>query len=384
LLYGTNWKHRGEEGDKLRKYYRRKISLFSWLIAVALILLFFLAGIWIGVNKPYTTLDNYTNSSSSLLLLLVGILTDSHKAILNMTIPVLGLNMDSHLSDFKINNSNDIVSKVFAGITNLGFNNSKKLLGSEIAFINNVELETDDEIISESSELTEEERAYFEELERKSAASEKSSDNDKPLVLIYNTHNSETYAPTDGVEKVEGKNGGIEKVAAYLEKVLLEKYGVKSVRSTTIHDYPDWERSYINSAETVKKLLKENPSVQIVLDIHRDAGLPEKGVITTATGANMAKVLIVVGSDNRLDHPNWQQNWQFAKMMGYKMDKLYPGLLKAVRVQTGRYNQHLHHRSLILEMGCSQNTLEEALLSAEAMADVINEVLLDLRQENTF
>jgi len=306
-----------------------------------------------------------------------------------MALPLIGMDIATTGENYA--SGDKLAQKVFASIASLDIKNPKSLLGSEITFIKTVEMEGKDEIISESPGLTEEERRFFEELERRSKEAQLINPqrdildlSSNPLVLIYNTHNSETYEPTDGTEKVEGKNGGVEKVAAHLEQVLLKTYGIQSIRSTTIHDYPNWEKSYINSAETVKKILKENPSIQVVLDIHRDAGLPEKGVVTTSTGVNMAKILLIVGSDNRLEHPKWQQNWQFAKMIGYKMDKLYPGLLKAVRVQTGRYNQHLHERSLLVEVGCTQNSLEEAKRSAEALAHVLYEVLLDLRQENTF
>ncbi len=373
-----------EWGEIMRKF-RRKNSVFSWLIAIILVTMFFIIGLWIGVNNPAPMASNIIGTNSSISLL--GFFIDSHQGILNMAIPVLGLYADGYHASSSINTEDSIVEKLINGIIKIDVNNPKALLDSEIKFISSADLEGKDEIISESPALTEEEIRYFEELERKSKEAQQehlSEFGDKPLVLIYNTHNSETYKPTDGAENLPGQNAGVEKVAAHLEKKLLEKYGIKSVRSTTVHDYPNWERSYINSEQTVKKLLQENPSIQIVVDIHRDAGLPSKGVITASTGEKMANILIVVGSDRRLSHPHWKQNEQFAKMVGYKMDKLYPGLLKSVRVQSGRYNQHLHQRAILLEMGCTKNSLEEALNSAEAMAHVIYEVLIDLRQENTF
>ncbi|KUO51416.1 MAG: hypothetical protein APF76_13680 [Desulfitibacter sp. BRH_c19] len=370
----------------MRNYNRRKTHYLSWIIATFLVIGFFVLGVVIGLGNGSTKQSEdvaYFSNSINIM----GVFTDSHRGILNLAIPLLGL--QTGYSQNIYGSGDKLVQKVVSSITSI--TNPKSFLGSEIAFMKTSEMEDEDAIISESPVITEEEKQFFEELERRSREAylsnpgeESLASGDKPLVLIYNTHNSETYKPTDGVDKIEGKNAGIEKVAAHLEKILLEKHGINSVRSTNIHDYPNWESSYVNSEKTVKALLRENPSVQIVLDIHRDAGLPEKGVIATTTGQNMAKLLLVVGSDNRLSHPNWQQNWQFSKMIGYKMDKLYPGLLKSVRVQSGRYNQHLHERSILVEVGCTQNTLKEALMSAEALADVIKDVLIDLRQENTF
>lgn len=372
----------------MRRYYRKKTHYLSWLIAAFLILGFFLLGVVIGVDNNRIE----QNESISFLLSsrsMVGLFTDSHRSILNLAIPILGLQNDYLQNNY--GSEDKLVQKMVSSLASIDITNPKSLLGLEIAFMKTPEMEGKDTIISESPSITEEEKKFFEELEKRSREAYLSNpsdeglvNGDKPLVLIYNTHNSETYKPTDGVDKIQGLNAGVEKVAAHLEKVLLEKHGIKSVRSTKIHDYPNWESSYANSEKTVKSLLRENPSVQIVLDIHRDAGLPQKGVVATTTGQNMAKILLVVGSNNRLSHPNWQQNWQFSKMVGYKMDKLYPGLLKSVRVQSGRYNQNLHEKAILVEVGCTQNTLDEALMSAEAFADVLKEVLIDLRQENTF
>ena len=320
---------------------------------------------------------------------LLGFFTDTHKSILNMAIPILGLTPENSQASYS--SGDKLFQRIISNVASIDLANPKTFLESEMVFMQTFEMEGRDVILSESPGITEYERNFFEELERRNreAISNNSQTGelafgDKPLVLIYNTHNSETYLPTDGVKRIEGANAGVETVAAHLEKILLERHGIKSVRSTEIHDYPSWARAYINSERTAKDLLRENPSVQIVLDIHRDAGLPHKGVITTSTGYNMAKILLIVGSDTRLPHPTWRRNLEFAQMIGRKMDEIYPGLLKAVRVQSGRYNQHLHERSILVEVGCYQNTLEEALLSAEALADVIKEVLIALRQENTF
>ncbi|MGB9661544.1 MAG: stage II sporulation protein P [Moorellaceae bacterium] len=202
-----------------------------------------------------------------------------------------------------------------------------------------------------------------------------------PLVAIYNTHNAEAYAPSDGVEKVPGKNGSIVTVAATLAQSLIQEYGIPVVRSDTIHDYPDFTLAYANSEKTVRHLLAEYPSIQVVLDIHRDAGLQEPP-IAYIDHQEVAQILIIVGSDARLEHPHWRQNEAFARRLAAKMDELYPGLCRGVRVQQGRYNQHLHPRALLLEIGSSNNTLDQAERAAGLLARVIAEVLRDLRQEN--
>jgi len=194
-----------------------------------------------------------------------------------------------------------------------------------------------------------------------------------PLVLIYNTHNAETYQPTDGKSKLEGKNAGVAKVAKVMEESLQGRYGLKTVRSEVIHDYPDWARSYINSMQTAQALLKANKSIRAVFDIHRDAGYKEKSTTTvTINGKKAASIMIVLGTE----HEKWRQNLAFAQKLEARANQLFPGLLRDLRIlDNRRYNQNLHPGSLILEFGSDLNTLEEAQYSAALFAQVIAEVI---------
>jgi len=194
-----------------------------------------------------------------------------------------------------------------------------------------------------------------------------------PVVLLYNTHNAETYQPTDGNSKLEGRNAGVAKVAKVLEETLQEKYGLKTIRSETIHDYPDWARSYINSMQTAQALLKANKTIRAVFDVHRDAGFKDKSTTTvTIDGKKAVSIIIVVGTE----HQRWRENLAFAKKLEEKANQLYPGLLRDIRIADNRrYNQHLHPGSVILEFGSDLNTLEEAQYSAVLFARVVAEVI---------
>ncbi len=197
--------------------------------------------------------------------------------------------------------------------------------------------------------------------------------NGEPMVLVYNTHNAETYKPTDGVSKMEGKNGGIVKASNVFKQALESRHALKTIHSEAIHDYPDYTKSYINSLRTVQQILKKYPNIQVVLDIHRDAGLKKReDTLVKIGGKSCAKVLIVVGTEN----PNYKQNLAFAEKVAAKADEMYPGLIKSIRLaHERRYNQHLHPRALLLELGSDLNTQEDANNSAALMADVIAAVL---------
>lgn len=199
---------------------------------------------------------------------------------------------------------------------------------------------------------------------------------DKALVGLYTTHNGERYV-NEKKSKGQGEEAGVVRVVQVMETTLRDQYQVPAVKSTQVHDYPNWNQSYTKSKETAKSLLSKNPSIQILVDVHRDAGLKKKQTVTI-NGKSAAKVLLIVGSDQRMKNPDWKKNKEFADLVDAKMDELYPGLSRGVRVQTGRYNQHLHPRAILLEMGNEKNPLTEAEVSAELMAHVFSEVLNDL------
>lgn len=197
--------------------------------------------------------------------------------------------------------------------------------------------------------------------------------NGEPMILIYTTHNAESYKPSDGVSRLEGKNGGVALVSKQLTQTMESKHSIKTIYSDVIHDFPDFTKSYINSMRTVQQLLKVNPRLQVLLDIHRDAGQKNRSdTLVKIGGKDCAKIMIVVGTE----HPNWKQNLAFAEKIAAKADQMHPGLLKNVLVRKDRrYNQHLHPRALLLEFGSELNTREDVKNSAVLFADVLAAVL---------
>lgn len=200
----------------------------------------------------------------------------------------------------------------------------------------------------------------------------------EPVVLIYNTHNAEAYKPTDGVSRLEGKNAGVADVAKGLARNLESQYSIKTFYCDVIHDYPDFTKAYINSMSTVQQLLKKYQKAQLVLDIHRDAGLSSRSDTLVKIGDKYyAKVMIVVGTE----HERWQENLTFAEKLEASANKVYPGLIKSIRIRKDRrYNQHLHPRALLLEFGSDLNTEEDALNSTVLLAEIIQGLLKDGKQ----
>lgn len=199
----------------------------------------------------------------------------------------------------------------------------------------------------------------------------------KPLVGIYHTHTAESFVPSSGVtHRPGGQRGEIVEVGEALAK-RLDMRGIKAVQSKTIHDYPSFMKAYGPSESTAKAILTDNPSIQMIFDIHRDADKRENSVMTIA-GVAVARITIVVAKGQQdLIQPYWQQNHAFAKLIDARINQHFPGLSRGIQLVEWRYNQHLHPRALLLEVGCQENSKEEAMYSIELLGDVISEIITE-------
>jgi len=199
----------------------------------------------------------------------------------------------------------------------------------------------------------------------------------KPLVGIYHTHTAESFIPSSGAaHKPGGQQGDIVDVGGALAK-RLATYGIATVHSTTVHDYPSFMKAYGASEITVTNMLAENPSLEMIFDIHRDAEKREN-YTTIVNGIEVARMMIIVTTGQPgLIQPHWQQNYAFAKLIDAKMNQRYPGVSHGIRMDDWRYNQHLHPRALLIEVGCQENSKEEAERGIELLGDVIAEIITE-------
>ncbi len=200
-----------------------------------------------------------------------------------------------------------------------------------------------------------------------------------PKVAVIHTHSSEAYRPTSGADYCWGKPDGVIKVGATLAEELSGKLGVSTVHSSAIHDYPNWTRSYSAAYDTMKSLIKSYPTVDVVLDIHRDSLPASKSNLKAATcdGEKVARVLFVVTDDTSgLAHPNWRRNYEFALKLSAQLETMYPGVTRGVAIHKhARFNQHLHDRAIIVEIGGTSNTIEEANRAARLVARALARVI---------
>ncbi len=202
----------------------------------------------------------------------------------------------------------------------------------------------------------------------------------KPLVGLYYTHTAESFVPSAGVtHRPGGQRGDIVSVGEALVK-RLNTYDIAALQDNTIHDYPSFMKAYGASEVTVTKMLTENPSLQMIFDIHRDAEKREN-YIATVDGMQVARIMIIVTTGQQgLAQPHWQNNHAFAKLIDAKMNQRYPGVSRGIRMDDWRYNQHLHPRALLIEVGCQDNTKEEAQRGIELFGDIVAEIIAENKQ----
>ena len=176
--------------------------------------------------------------------------------------------------------------------------------------------------------------------------------------------------PTD-TERTDDKNYNVVRVGDELAGLIEERgYGVVHIRD--IFDYPSYSGSYTRTLKAIEAVLEENPSIQIVIDIHRDAMVSASGAtyrtIAEIDGRKAAQILIVVGTDEGgLKHPNWRENLTFAIHLQKRICKDHPLLARPINLRPERFNQHATGGSIILEFGTSSN-IQEALYSAQLFA----------------
>lgn len=206
-----------------------------------------------------------------------------------------------------------------------------------------------------------------------------------PKVLIYHTHTTESFVIKSsdlGKKNIPTRSRNPEetvvRVGEELADILRKKYDIEVIHNGTVHDYPDYNGSYGRSLDTAEKILKSYPSINVVLDVHRDALGSQKKmrVVKKINGKNAAQVMFVIGSNKSgLYHPNWKENLSFAVKLQARLNQISPGLARPIDLSQNRYNQHLTNGTIIIEVGGDGNVISECLESTKYLAQAINDVI---------
>ena len=203
---------------------------------------------------------------------------------------------------------------------------------------------------------------------------------DQPQILIYHTHSQESFA-----DYPSNQDATIVGVGTYLAELLKEK-GYRVIHDTTVYDVKDGKldrsQAYTYALDGIHGILQEYPSIDVVLDLHREGVEEDVHLLTEVNGKPTARIMFFNGTSQTPDgpiaylpNPNREANMAFSFQMQLKAAEQYPGFTRKIYLKGLRYNQHVRARTALIEVGAQTNTYAEALNAMEPLADILDQVL---------
>jgi stage II sporulation protein P len=302
-------------------------------------------------------------------------------------------------------NEDDMAENAFSinqaamGIIGLNLNDPMSILGKELPFTglssskqnndNNIQFnhfKLDDKQVSKNANIQKPSSDENLNLENKVVTVydpklKKTLNTNKPEVLIYHTHTSESYKPGDAISSDNTQN--VVAVGDALVKELQSNYGISAINDKTVHDREAYTQSYARSVVKLDKYLAKYKNFKLVIDLHRDslggnseeAKKEAKKIITIKmNGENVAKFSLVMAKQN----PHFSKNMALANKIIQTSDKLFPGFCRGViyyNYGTRYFNQDRSNNAVLIEVGADINTSDEAKASAKYLARIIAECL---------
>ena len=204
---------------------------------------------------------------------------------------------------------------------------------------------------------------------------------DTPTVLILHTHGTESYTKSPGESYTESSafrtlDEGYNMISLgdYLARAL-EAAGIGVIHDRTLHDYPSYNGSYNAARKSIAAYLEAYPSIQLVLDLHRDASGDNDNQLKTSAMVDetkSAQLMLVVGTDSSgLSHPDWEKNLALALKLYAQLERNAPGICRYISLRSQRFNQDQHPGALIVEIGGAGNSHTEAVTATTVLAKAI-------------
>lgn len=202
---------------------------------------------------------------------------------------------------------------------------------------------------------------------------------EEPVVLIFHTHAHEGY--------VDKEEFGILDVGEHLEHVLENQYGIQVLHHKAVYDEGGVNGAYTRMGADIEQVLAENPSIQVMIDMHRDGVAEDTRLVTKVNEKDTAQIMLVTGVSRTFDEngdlqvidylPN--ENLNSVLALGFQMkmasDVLYPDFMRPLYLSCWRYSTYMMPRSMLLEVGAQTNTLEEAKAAMEPFAELLVGIL---------
>lgn len=206
-----------------------------------------------------------------------------------------------------------------------------------------------------------------------------SKEGEAPQILIYHTHSQEGFAdsvPGDSSTTIVG-------VGDRLAQILTDTYGYQVLHHTGQYDVDSRDDAYSKALPAIEQVLEEHPSIQVVIDLHRDQMAEETKLVMDLDGRPTARFMFFnglsrtrkTGNISYLYNENQEENLAFSFQMQLAAAEYYPGLTRKIYLKGYRYNMHLRPRTLLVELGAQNNTLEEAMNACDPLAHILDMVL---------
>ncbi len=209
-----------------------------------------------------------------------------------------------------------------------------------------------------------------------------SHDASTPQILIFHTHSQETF-----IDSVEGDDStSILGVGDYLTELLTQK-GYNVIHDRSIYDYVDGKldrsKAYTYAEQGIEKILEENPSIEVVIDLHRDGVADTTHLVTEIDGKQTAKIMFfnglsysnVNGDIGYLYNPFRDDNLAMSLQMHLLGEAYYPGFLRRIYINAYRYCLHERGKSMLIEAGAQTNTVQEVKNAMEPLSDMLDKLL---------
>lgn len=208
----------------------------------------------------------------------------------------------------------------------------------------------------------------------------------EPKVLIFHTHSTEMYVGSEDISQ------GVLGVGERLANILNEQYGISTIQCRESFDIVDGKTSiqgaYERMEPVIQKILDENPSIEVCIDLHRDGVGENTRLVKSIDGKETAQIMFVNGLTSILDegiltpieylpNPYLQENLSFSFMAQLTANTLYEGLARKIYLHAYRYSLHMREKSLLLEVGAQTNTKEEAYNAVIPIAEILASILLN-------
>lgn len=203
-----------------------------------------------------------------------------------------------------------------------------------------------------------------------------------PKILIFHTHSQETFSDSE-----KHKNATITDVGDYLAELLNETYGIETLHHRGVYDKIDGKldrsKAYELARPAIEKILKDNPTIEVVIDLHRDGVGKNTHLVTEVNGKQTAQIMFfnglcrtrTNGDLGSMGNPYLSTNLAFSLQMKVAAEEKFPGFTRRNYLKGYKYNMDIAPKMLLIEAGAQTNTVDEVKNAMEPLAELLNQVV---------